>query len=59
MQELISKYKKQSIQKQSIDIILASFQKYVDSHTSQNQNSYSRESLRQLALFFQKQLSKV
>ena len=41
--ELIErKYKKELIQKQSIDLILNSFQKYVDSHTSQNQNSYSR-----------------
>lgn len=33
--ELIDKkYKKELIQKQSIDLILNSFQKYVDSHTS-------------------------
>lgn len=35
--ELIEKkYKKEMIQKQSIELILNSFQKYVDSHTSQN-----------------------
>ena len=38
---------------------MASFQKYVDSHTAQNEGSYSKDSLSQLASFFQQQMSKL
>lgn len=41
------------------DLILASFQKYVDSHNTQNEGSYSKDSLSQLALFFQEQMRKL
>lgn len=54
-----NRYKKDLIQKESIDIILNSFQKYVDSHTQYNQGKYSRESLTKLAAFFNKELQKL
>lgn len=41
------------------DLILASFQKYVDSHNAQNEGSYSKDSLSQLAMFFQEQMRKL
>jgi len=41
------------------DLILASFQKYVDSHNSQNEGNYSKDSLSQLAMFFQAQMRRL
>jgi len=44
------------VKKNCVDLILASFQKYVDSHMTQSQSSYSKDSLSQLSTFFQSQL---
>ena len=49
---LIDKYKKELVLKQSIELILNSFQKYVDSHSHHNVTSFSKNSLSILGQFF-------